>query len=269
MIQTFRKNWPRPSQITFRFLRVWQRNYSVYRRTWAISFLPPLLEPVLYILAFGLGLGQLVGDLQVGDQEVSYTRYIAPALVAVAIMYNAFFETSYNSFVRMYYQKTYDALLATPLNLHEVILGDIAWAATKSVIAAALMGAVLSLFGLLALPGALLLLPLALLGGLMFAALGMVCTGLVPGIETFNVPIFLLITPMFLFSGTFFPLQQLPEWAQQVALALPLTHLVNLARAGALGEFTAVNGWSVGYLLGGTLLLLPLALALMQRRIID
>jgi len=269
MIRTFRKNWPRPSQITFRFLRVWQRNYSVYRRTWAISFLPPLLEPVLYILAFGLGLGQLVGDLQVGEQEVSYTRFIAPALVAVAIMYNAFFETSYNSFVRMYYQKTYDALLATPLNLHEVIFGDIVWAATKSVIAAMLMGSMLTLFGLLALPGALLLLPLALLGGLFFGALGMVFTGLVPGIETFNVPIFLLITPMFLFSGTFFPLQQLPEWAQQVALALPLTHLVNLARATSLGELNAISGWSVGYLVGGVLLLVPLALALMQRRIID
>lgn len=262
-------NWPTPSQISARFLRVWQRNFSVYRRTWAISFLPPLLEPVLYILAFGLGLGQLVGALEVGGRQVSYTAFIAPALVAVAIMYNAFFETSYNSFVRMYYQKTYDALLATPLNLYEVILGDIVWAATKAVIAAALMGTVLTLFGLLVLPGVLLLLPLALLGGLFFAALGMVCTGLVPGIETFNVPIFLLITPMFLFSGTFFPLQQLPEWAQQVALVLPLTHLVNLARSAALGDLSAASLWSVAYLMVGCLILLPLALALMQRRIID
>jgi lipooligosaccharide transport system permease protein len=262
-------NWPSPAQISLRFLRVWQRNFSVYRRTWIISFLPPLLEPVLYILAFGLGLGALVGDLQTGTQSVSYTTFIAPGLVAVAIMYNAFFETSYNSFVRMYYQKTYDALLATPLNLYEVILGDIVWAATKSLIAALLMGTMLTLFGLLILPGALLLIPLALLGGLFFAALGMVCTGLVPGIETFNVPIFLLITPMFLFSGTFFPLQQLPQWAQQVALALPLTHLVNLARAAALGDLSSISLWSIGYLLAGSLLLVPLALVLMHRRIID
>lgn len=262
-------NWPSPSTISLRFLRVWQRNFSVYRRTWAISFLPPLLEPVLYILAFGLGLSRLVGELRIGGQSVSYTVFIAPGLVAVAIMYNAFFETSYNSFVRMYYQKTYDALLATPLNLYEVILGDIVWAATKAIIAALLMGTVLTLFGLLSLPGALLLIPLAGLGGMFFASLGMVCTGLVPGIETFNVPIFLLITPMFLFSGTFFPLQQLPEWAQQLALTLPLTHLVNLCRAAGLGEYSAVNLWALGYLLVGTLLLLPLALALMQRRIID
>jgi len=262
-------NLPFPSKISLRFLRVWQRNFGVYRQTWIISFLPPLLEPVLYILAFGLGLGQLVGELKVGSRVVSYTVFIAPALVAVAIMYNAFFETSYNSFVRMYYQKTYDALLATPLNLQEVILGDIFWAATKSVIAALLMGTMLYLFGLLALPGSFLLLPLALLGGLFFASLGMICTGLVPSIETFNVPIFLLITPMFLFSGTFFPLQQLPEWAQRVALALPLTHLVDLARASALGELSGISLWSIAYLVVGTLLLLPLALYLMQRRIID
>jgi lipooligosaccharide transport system permease protein len=261
--------WPFPKLISTRFLRVWQRNYSVYRRTWIISFLPPLLEPVLYLLAFGLGLAQLVGDLQVGAQSVSYTLFIAPGLVAVAIMYNSFFETSYNSFVRMYYQKTYDALLATPLNLYEVILGDIVWAATKSVIAALLMGTVLTLFGLLILPGALLLIPLALLGGLFFASLGMVCTGLVPGIETFNVPIFLLITPMFLFSGTFFPLQQLPQWAHRVALALPLTHLVDLARSAALGDVSGISLWSIVYLVVGTLLLLPLALFLMHRRIID
>jgi lipooligosaccharide transport system permease protein len=261
--------WPFPKLISTRFLRVWQRNYSVYRRTLIISFLPPLLEPVLYLLAFGLGLAQLVGDLQVGAQSVSYTLFIAPGLVAVAIMYNSFFETSYNSFVRMYYQKTYDALLATPLNLYEVILGDIVWAATKSVIAALLMGTVLTLFGLLILPGALLLIPLALLGGLFFASLGMVCTGLVPGIETFNVPIFLLITPMFLFSGTFFPLQQLPQWAHRVALALPLTHLVDLARSAALGDVSGISLWSIVYLVVGTLLLLPLALFLMHRRIID
>jgi lipooligosaccharide transport system permease protein len=169
----------------------------------------------------------------------------------------------------MYYQKTYDALLATPLNLYEVILGDIVWAATKSVIAALLMGTVLTLFGLLILPGALLLIPLALLGGLFFASLGMVCTGLVPGIETFNVPIFLLITPMFLFSGTFFPLQQLPQWAHRVALALPLTHLVDLARSAALGDVSGISLWSIVYLVVGTLLLLPLALFLMHRRIID
>lgn len=261
-------NWPRPSQISARALRVWQRNFSVYRKTWKISFLPPLIEPMLYILAFGLGLAVMVGELQMNGRSIPYTTFIAPALVAVAIMYNAFFETTYNSFVRMYYQKTFDALLATPLNLEEIILGEILWAATKAVIATALMGTVLSVCGLFDFPGALLLLPLALLGGLFFAALGMVCTALSPGIETFNLPIFLFITPMFLFSGTFFPLQNLPAWAQGVAQVLPLTHLVALARGCALHLWAADLWLGLIYLLVATLILLPLAIALMVRRIV-
>lgn len=261
-------NWPRPSQISARSFRVWQRNFSIYRQNWKISFLPPLLEPLLYILAFGVGLAVMVGELEYGGRQLSYTTFIAPALVSVAIMHNAFFETTYNSFVRMYYQKTFDALLATPLNLQEIIFGEMLWAATKSLIAATLMATVISLCGLFTFPDALLLIPLAVLGGLMFAALGMICTALVPGIEMFNLPIFLGITPMFLFSGTFFPLQNLPGWAQGVAQLLPLTHLVTLVRGCALHSWP-VSPWpSLLYLLVATLVLLPLAIALMVRRIV-
>lgn len=260
--------WPRPSQISARALRVWQRNFSVYRKTWKISFIPPLLEPLLYILAFGLGLAVMIGELRIDGRSLPYTTFIAPALIAVAIMYNAFFETTYNSFVRMYYQKTFDALLATPLNLEEIILGEILWAATKAMIATVLMGTVISLCGLLDFPGTLLLLPLALLGGLLFAVLGMICTSLCPSIETFNLPIFLGITPMFLFSGTFFPLQNLPEWAQGVAQLLPLTHLVALVRGCSLHLWTAELWLSLLYLLLATLIFLPVAIALMVRRIV-
>lgn len=260
--------WPHPAQISARAFRVWQRNYAIYRQNWKISFVPPLLEPLLYILAFGVGLAVMVGDLSYGGQTLSYTRFIAPALVSVAIMYNAFFETTYNSFVRMYYQKTFDALLATPLNIEEVILGEMLWAATKSMIATTLMGVVISLCGFFDFPGTLLILPLAALGGLLFAALGMICTALVPGIETFNLPIFLGITPMFLFSGTFFPLQNLPGWAQHVANFLPLTHLVALVRGCSLQIWSYDLLVSLLYLCTATLLLLPLAIALMVRRII-
>ncbi len=259
---------PHPSQISARSLRIWQRNFSIYKKNWKISFLPPLIEPLLYILAFGVGLAVMVGEINYGGQELTYTRFIAPALVSVAIMYNAFFETTYNSFVRMYYQKTFDALLATPLNLEEVILGEMLWAATKSVIAATLMSLVISFCGFFEFPGALLLIPLAALGGLLFAALGMICTALVPGIETFNLPIFLGITPMFLFSGTFFPLQNLPGWAQNIAQLLPLTHLVALVRGCSLQIWSGDLWLSLIYLLVAAFLLLPLAIALMVRRIV-
>lgn len=260
--------WPNPKQISARSIRVWQRNFSIYKQNWKISFLPPLLEPLLYILAFGVGLSVMVGDLEYAGQPLSYTTFIAPALVSVSIMHNAFFETTYNSFVRMYYQKTFDALLATPLNLEEIILGEMLWAASKSLIAATLMGTVISACGFFSFPGALLLLPLAVLGGLLFAATGMICTALVPGIETFNLPIFLGITPMFLFSGTFFPLHNLPDWAQSLAQFLPLTHLVALVRGCSLQLWTGDLWFSLLYLLLATLLLLPLAIALMVRRIV-
>jgi lipooligosaccharide transport system permease protein len=168
----------------------------------------------------------------------------------------------------MYYQKTFDAMLATPLTLEEVITGEIAWAATKAVIAAVLMQAVISLFGLVTYPDGLLLLPLALLGGLAFSAIGMVFTSLVPNIETFNLPIFLFITPMFLFSGTFFPLQNLPPWARLLAQIFPLTHLTELTRACTLGRLTPHLLWRLLYLLVFFLLCYLLALRGMRRRLI-
>lgn len=261
-------NWPHPSLFSRRVFRVWQRNFEIYRQNWKLSFIPPLLEPMLYIFAFGVGLSVMVGEVKLGGRVFSYTQFIAPSLICVAVMYNAFFETTYNSFVRMYYQKTFDALLATPLNLEEIILGEMLWAATKSLIATLLMGMVISLCGLFAFPDALLIVLFAALGGLFFAALGMICTALVPGIEHFNLPIYLGITPMFLFSGTFFPLENLPGWAQGLARLLPLTHLVALIRGAALELWSGWLWLSFFYLLIATLILLPLAIALMVRRIV-
>jgi lipooligosaccharide transport system permease protein len=254
--------------LTGRFLLVWYRNLVVYRRIWKTSFIPPILEPLLYLFAFGAGLGSLVGRLSYAGRELSYTAFIAPALLAINIMYNSFFETTYTSFVRMYYQKTFDAIMATPLSLEEVITGEIAWSATRALLATALMMVVISFFGLLRYPGSLLFLPLALFGGLAFGSIGMFFTSLVPSIETFNLPIFLFITPMFLFSGTFFPLENLPAWAQGVAAALPLTHLVRLSRAFALERWEAGLMWSVLYLAVFTVVFFLLALSGMRRRLV-
>ena len=255
--------------LSSRLLRVWQRNLRVYRKTWKISFVPPLTEPLLYLTAFGVGLGSLVGTLVYNGVATGYTAFIAPGLIAINIMQGAFFETTYASFVRMYYQKTFDAMLATPLTLEEVITGEILWGATKAVIGTALMMAVVSLFGLLQYPHALLLLPVAFLGGLAFACAGMICTAIVPTIETFNLPIFLFITPMFLFSGTFFPLSNLPDWARLLAQVLPLTHLVELCRSVALGRLSGGTLLGVLYLAVWSAVLFPLAVAGMRRRLIS
>jgi lipooligosaccharide transport system permease protein len=256
-------------QLSWRLLRVWRRDWLVTRKSWLIGFMTPLLEPILYITSLGFGFRILIPEIQYEGHTLTYVVFMAPAIIATNIMYTAFMENSFSSFVRMYYQKTYDAIMATPLSVDEIIAGEIMWGATKSLMAATIMVIVLSLFGLVHYPTGLGLLPLAFLGGLLFGAIGMLFTAFVKSIDMFNLPIFLFITPMYLFSGTFFPLENLPNWAQSVAWALPLTHLVSLARNLCLGTVSWMNILvSGGYLLTATMLLVPLALRLMHRRLI-
>lgn len=262
-------NGPPLFAVSRRFWLVWKRNLVVYRRIWAINFLPPLLEPLFFLLAFGMGLSSLIGNLRYAGAEISYPAFIAPAILAVNMMNNAFFETTYASFVRMYYQKTFDAMMATPLSPAEVITAEIIWGATKSLIATSIMLAVLSVFGLVHYPHGLLILPLAVLGGIAFGAVGMLFTGILPSIDMFNLPLFLFITPMFLFSGTFFPIDNLPHWAQLPALALPLTHLTTLTRHLCLGTADLGLLRETAYLLVFSLVFFPLAILVMHRRLIQ
>jgi lipooligosaccharide transport system permease protein len=256
------------SNLSWRFLRVWWRNVVVYRRIWKVNFLVPLLEPAFYILAFGLGFRNLVGRVSYAGLSLSYTEFIAPALIAIAVMWNSFFETTYTSFVRMIYQKTFDAMMATPLSLEEIILAEVIWAATKAAAAAAIMLVVLGVFGLIAFPSGLLVIPLAFLGGIAFGAIGMLFTGIVPSIDMFNLPVFLFITPLFLFSGTFFPVSGLPVWAQRASLAFPLYHVVEMSRLFSIGRMEAMPLFSIGYLLLFSVVFLKLAMRSMRRRLI-
>ncbi len=257
-----------PFDLSWRFWRVWQRNLTVYRENWHINFVPPLLEPLLYLLAFGVGFSTLVGPIHYQGRTVSYVRFIAPALIAINIMNNAFFETTFASFVRMYFQKTFDAMMATPLTLEEIITGEIIWGATKAVIGTAIMLAMVSLFGLITYPSGLLLLPVAFFAGFAFGTIGMFFTGIVKNIDLFNLPMFLFVTPMFLFSGTFFPLENLPGWAQTLAFCLPLTHLANICRALGWGVYHPSLFWGCAYFVLFILIFYPLAIRKMRRRLL-
>ena len=256
------------SDLSWRFLRVWWRNLIVYRRLWKVNFLVPLLEPAFYILAFGLGFRSIVGSISYAGLHLSYTQFIAPALIAIAVMWNSFFETTYGSFVRMIYQKTFDAMIATPLSLEEIILAEIIWAATKAAGASAIMLVVLAPLGFIDLPSGLLVIPLAFLGGIAFGAIGMLFTGIVPSIDMYNLPVFLFITPLFLFSGTFFPVSGLPLWAQKASLVFPLYHVVELTRLFSIGRMEAMPLLSIGYLLLFSVVFLVLAIHSMRRRLI-
>ncbi len=254
--------------VSYRALFVWRRNLEVFLKVWKTNFLPPLLEPFQYLLAFGLGLGGAVGILHFRGEPVSYMRFIAPGTISMAVMFWAFFECSFSSFVRMYYQRTFDAITSTPLTLEDVIAGELLFGTTKSVIAATLMLIVLSFFSLISWPGALAVIPLSIIGGLLFSAFGIWCTAKVPAIDSFNLPVFLVIFPMFVFGGTFFPVENLPAWARTFSYLLPLTHLSRLIRASTLGRLQWQDLGVAGALLAGALLLALLAMDAMKRRLI-
>lgn len=254
--------------ISWRAWRVWQRNFDVYKATWKVNFIPPILEPLLYLLAFGVGLGNLVQDVVYEGTTLSYLKFIAPGLVATAIMNHGFFETTYASFVRMYFQKTFDAIISTPLMIEDVILGEIIWGATKALMAGAIMLVIAAIWGLISWQAAVLSLPIAFITGFTFSSLGMCFTAIVKNIEMFNFPVFLFITPMFLFSGVFFPISSLPLWAQYAAQVLPLTFLVSVLRSLSLGHFYRVQVLELLWLTALGAICTFLSLWLMKKRIL-
>jgi lipooligosaccharide transport system permease protein len=254
--------------ISWRALRVWQRDAQVYLRTWKVNFIPPLFEPLLYLVAFGAGLGFLIGTVPYGGRNLPYIYYLAPGLLGITAMFNAFFENAYGSYVRMYYQKTFDSIISTPLSVEDVIVGELLWGATKSLIAVTIMGLVITVFGLLRYPSALLIFPLSFLVGLAFGGCAMCCTALVRQIDTFNVPFFVFVTPMYLFSGTFFPLDNLPGWARNLAYIFPLTHIVIVVRGAALGRLEPSMLLNLAALALFALLVCTLSIVLMKRRLI-
>ncbi|WP_440951128.1 ABC transporter permease [Methanosphaerula subterraneus] len=251
--------------VSHRVWTVWYRNFLVFMKTWKVNVFPPLIEPLVYMAALGFGVGSYIS----GVEGVSYAQFVAPAILAIAMMNYSFFECTYGSFVRMYYQKTFDAIIATPTTLEEVIVGEILWGATRSMIYVTGMLLVLSLLGVLALPISLVLIPFAFLAGLLFGAIGMCFTALSPSIDTLNYPSFLFITPMLLLGGTFFELSLLPLPLQYLAYALlPLTHVVLISRSIALNTAGPVLLISLGWILVVTALLIVVAVNLMKKRLI-
>ncbi len=234
-------------------LSVWRRNASMYRRTWKWNILPNFFEPVLYLLSIGIGVGAYITQMS----GTSYIAFLAPALVCVAAMNGASFEVTYNIFVRLTFEKAYDAMLTTPVEPDDILAGEILWAVTRTCIYGGCFFLVLALFGLTPFPSALLVLPLIPLAGLLFAAIGIVFSLRIPNIDLFSFYFTLFLTPLFLFSDVFFPLKErLSEPWLWVAEALPLLHPVRLARAAFRGDFSPILLWDFAYLVGVSLLLL-------------
>jgi len=243
--------------------RVWQRNFTVYTKLYKSSIAFNFVEPVLYLVAMGLGLGGLVKEIN----GMPYINFIAPGLIASSSMFATASECTYGTYIRMTYQKTFDAILATPVNINDLIAGELMWGATKSVFYGSIITLVVSTFGLIDSPIIILVIPLLFISGLIFAEISVIATAIVPGIDSFSYFFTLLLTPSFLFSGIFFPLDTFPQIVTKVAFFTPLYHFVNICRAFAAGSIYAA-GWDVIWLLAVAVLLAPFPFSLMRRRIV-
>jgi lipooligosaccharide transport system permease protein len=248
------------------------RHLRVYMRNWHTAFLPPAVEPVTMLVAFGVGLGGYVAALTWQDRPIEYMTYVAPGLLAYATFMTSVFQSLFAAFIRMRYQRTWEGQLTTQVALPHVVWGEVLWAGLLSTMYVVIVSAVLAILheaGLLHIRVALLpaLLPIVFVAGCGFAALGLCFTAIVPTIDHMNLPVFLLVLPMGLLSSTYFPL----EHPTLVALNMvnPLHHLAQAFRGVLLGG--PVAGHLAGVLILSALLLailVPLDLRLLRRRVL-
>ncbi len=244
--------------------RFWQRNAFIFRRIFPESIAVNFLEPVIYLLAMGFGIGAYLSTVG----ELPYLVFVATGLVTTSAMFGATFECTYNAYVQMYYEKAYDGVITTPIGVEDVVVGEIFWGATRSVLYGTIFLIVITLFGTVRSPLALLMPVLFAVSGLMFSVIAMTFTAVNPSIDYFTFYFALFITPMFMFSGVFFPLDALPGWVSSLAWLTPLSHVVTLSRALALGTLEARHAWDLVWMLVVTAALFPAPIALMRRRLI-
>jgi lipooligosaccharide transport system permease protein len=248
---------------TWRFVRMWQRNRDVFLRLWHAEAPGFVAEPVLVLLAMGMGLGAYVGMVE----GQSYIEYIVPGIIASYGMFSASFECTYGSFFRMEERKTYDAIIATPLNVEDVIAGEIFWGATRAMLTGSGILIVATIFQLVHSPWALLIPLLSFAGGVLFSSIAILYTSLVPSFYSFNYYFTLFITPMFLLSGVFFPLDSFSEIVQRLSWLAPLTPAVRLARALVNGDIQLELLWSLAVIVLVAAVFFSISLVTMRRRL--
>jgi len=245
-------------------MRVWRRNVRVFSKVWKQGLLPQFFDPLFYLLAMGFGLGTYLSHA--GGHP--YKEFIAPGLVASSVMWAASFETTWNIYFKMEEKRLYDAILATPVEVPDLVTGEVVWAATRAIVYGTTFLVVVAAFGLVASPWALAVPPFLALGGACFGMLGISFSALAPRVDLYSYYFTLFVTPMFLFSGIFYPFDKLPDWVGTVAWFTPLYHLVNITRSLILSP-------DLGTVLGNALWLFVLTAVLfvvpvwaMRRRLV-
>jgi lipooligosaccharide transport system permease protein len=267
---------PAPGALATAWSRIWrarrlvERNIMVYRHQWIIIF-SGVFEPIFYLIGIGLGVGGMVDTVPpqyVGGMVVAYAAYVAPALMATAAMNGAVFETIFNVFFKLNYAKTYDGVLATPMGITEIALGEMLWALMRAALYAIAMFGIMLFAGLILSPWGILMVPAALLAAAAFSAAGLAGTSFLRTVNDFDVPMGLVVMPMFLFSGTFFPIELYPEPIQWLMQATPLYHAISLIRGLSLGLVGLAQLWDFVYLAAFFAICITIAMRQMERKLI-
>jgi len=249
---------------SLRHLHVWRRNSLVWRKLAIPSMLGNLADPLIYMLGLGYGLGAMLTD--VGG--MSYIAFLATGVVCSSTMTSASFEAMYSGFSRMHVQKTWDAIMNAPVTLDDVVLGETVWAASKSFLSGMAVLLVAWALGVVESALALWVIPVLFLTGLAFGGMGLVMTALSPSYDFFMYYFTLVITPMMLLCGVFFPVSQLPGPLQAVTQFLPLTHAVELARPLMSGAVPSSFALHVCVLAAFAVASFYVALVLARRRLL-
>ncbi len=227
--------WRLPS-ITWRWWPVFLRNYLVWRKLFWPSLVGNTADPLISLIAFGYGLGTMIGQVQYAGQQVPYILFVASGYICTSAMNAASFEALYSAFSRMQMQKTWEGIMNAPVGLDDVVLAEILWAAFKSLFTVSAVMVVLVLLGISQSWALLLALPILLLVGITFGCIAMIMTAVAKGYDFFTYYFTLFLTPMMFLSGVFFPREQLPGWAQAIAQWLPLALAVDIVRPLFLGQ---------------------------------
>ncbi len=212
-------------------LAVWRRNILVWRKLLVPAILMNFGEPLIYLLGLGFGLGRFVGDMS----GMPYLAFLSSGIIASSAMTTASFEGMYSVFTRMVPQKTYEAILATPLEIDDILAGEMLWCATKSLFSGMAILAVAAVLGVVESWQAVWVIPVVFLIGLCFAGLALIMSSLAYNYDFFNYYFVLIVTPMYILCGVFYPIESLPAAVQGAVQVLPLTHAVMLTRSLVAG----------------------------------
>lgn len=245
-----------------RFIAVWQRNFLVWKKLAIPSLVGNIAEPLITLVAFGFGVGALVGQVH----GVPYIQFLASGAVCMSVMMAASFEALYSAFSRMHVQKTWDAIRVTPTSLDDVLLGELTWAASKSMLSGVAILSVIVALGISREWTLLLALPLLLLTGLVFSAIALIVNAKARSYDFFTYYFTLALTPMTFLSGVYFPLTALPGPLRWLAQVLPLNVAVELIRPLFFGQFDSNGGLHLAVLVFDLLLAWWLARTLTERR---